>query len=88
MVLVAFVSAKSPIWGNSMLDHRGTLVLDFCTANDLHIVNNPDSEPTFRNVRGETWIDLMLMRLNKESPIDSDINTSLRFSVLHYMVQC
>lgn len=59
-IILGDFNAKSPLWGNRPLDNRGSEVIDFVDRNDLMILNEPDSIPTFDSSRGQSWIDLCI----------------------------
>lgn len=43
VILMGDFNAKCPLWGNSEQNHRGTLLIGFCTANNLSVVNDLNS---------------------------------------------
>lgn len=57
-------NAKSHSWGGDKLDDRGELVLEFIIKNNLNLINDKNSEPTFQNSRGKSWIDLSIVSNN------------------------
>ncbi|XP_067140346.1 uncharacterized protein [Centruroides vittatus] len=58
ILIAGDMNAHSPAWGGDVFDGRGSLLEEFFTHNDLLIINNPLSPPTFTSHRGESWIDV------------------------------
>ncbi|XP_035215115.1 uncharacterized protein LOC118188733 [Stegodyphus dumicola] len=54
--------AKHTIWGPSQPDPRGLQICEFLASTDMCVINDPDSPPTFTGARGNSWIDLTLLR--------------------------
>ena len=44
--------------GGNINDDRGEQLSEFFLVNNLFIINEKDSEPTFETVNGKSWIDL------------------------------
>ncbi|XP_067132772.1 uncharacterized protein [Centruroides vittatus] len=58
IIIAGDLNGHSPTWGEERIDKRGDLLEDLCAVNDLLILNNPLSPPTFTSHRGDTWIDV------------------------------
>lgn len=54
-------NSKNITWGGNITDDRGEELIEFIIKNDLIILNNMNSEPTFDCNRGKSWIDLTLV---------------------------
>lgn len=52
------LNARHPLWGDNVEDSRGTQVVDFLEASNLHCVNDPGSPPTFLRRDRASWIDV------------------------------
>lgn len=61
-IIIGDLNARSPHWGDTLQNHRGQCLLDFILQNDIDIQNEIDSDPTFRNAMGRSWIDITLTR--------------------------
>lgn len=51
-IILGDFNAKSPLWGKRSLDQRGIEVIHFMNRNDIYILNDPNSIPTFDCSRG------------------------------------
>jgi ribonuclease HI len=73
-------NAKSSTWGQRPIDDRGLVLLEFVDRNDLTILNDPESIPTFSCSRGDSWIDLVMTndsnRFNYEFEVSDAISNS------------
>ncbi|XP_023232094.1 uncharacterized protein LOC111631977 [Centruroides sculpturatus] len=58
ILIAGDLNAHSPAWGGEVFDRRGGLLEEFFMHNDLLVINNPLSPPTFTSHRGESWIDV------------------------------
>ncbi|XP_023212518.1 uncharacterized protein LOC111615322 [Centruroides sculpturatus] len=58
ILMVGDLNTHSPVWGGECFDSRGGLLEEFFASNNLYVVNNPYSPPTFTSSRGESWIDV------------------------------
>ncbi|XP_023235635.1 uncharacterized protein LOC111635019 [Centruroides sculpturatus] len=63
IIMAGDFNAHSPAWGGDNLDRRGRLLEEFLAYNDLLILNNPFSPPTFHSARGSSWIDVAFLLL-------------------------
>ncbi|XP_035216335.1 uncharacterized protein LOC118189779 [Stegodyphus dumicola] len=52
-------SARHTCWGAPNIDPRGSIVFDFLAANNVLLINSPDSPPTFSSTIGTGWTDLV-----------------------------
>lgn len=59
-------NARSPLWGYSYEDSRGYHIIEQCFNNDLAILNNINSGPTFDHAGRLGWPDLTLFRSNEK----------------------
>lgn len=55
-------NARSPVWGDELENERDSQLLDFCATDDLMVVNDSRSEPTFSGGMGQSWVDLIMVR--------------------------
>ncbi|KAH7966858.1 hypothetical protein HPB49_019945 [Dermacentor silvarum] len=53
-------NAKHPLWGPASSYVRGVQLVQFACANELHVLNSPDSPPTFDTPYASSWIDVSL----------------------------
>ncbi|KAH7937636.1 hypothetical protein HPB49_013935 [Dermacentor silvarum] len=61
MVVVAGdLNAKHSNWGGGITDARGAAVMQLACQCDLHVLNDPTSDPTFETAYAESWIDVTL----------------------------
>ncbi|XP_037560809.1 uncharacterized protein LOC119439913 [Dermacentor silvarum] len=61
MVVVAGdLNAKHSNWGGGITDARGAAVMQLACQCDLHVLNDPTSDPTFATAYTESWIDVTL----------------------------
>ncbi|KAH7937637.1 hypothetical protein HPB49_013936 [Dermacentor silvarum] len=59
-ILAGDFNAKHPLWGPASSDVRGVQLVQFACANELHVLNSPDSPPTFDTRYASSWIDVSL----------------------------
>lgn len=64
IIIVGDFNAKNPAWGGTRLDERGETITDFMMSNNLYLLNEKDSKPTFSTPNGNSWIDLTLVTPN------------------------
>jgi hypothetical protein len=57
-------NSHSEVWYDRRNDIRGETVIDFMTKNNLILLNNNNTSPTFDNIRGQSSIDLTLVSEN------------------------
>ncbi|XP_023229966.1 uncharacterized protein LOC111630147 [Centruroides sculpturatus] len=69
IIIAGDFNAHSPAWGGDAFDLRGGMLEEFFAVNDLIIINNPLSSPTFISSRGESWIDIAVCSANYHSKI-------------------
>lgn len=55
--------AKSPRWGGNVADSRGNEVVQFLLSNNLDVINDATSPPTFETEYAQAWIDLTIFSL-------------------------
>ncbi|GBM71873.1 hypothetical protein AVEN_229368-1 [Araneus ventricosus] len=60
ILLSADLNGHNSLWGYESNDTRGNEILDFILANELFILNNPDSPPTYVRHQSKGWPDLTL----------------------------
>ncbi|XP_067124136.1 uncharacterized protein [Centruroides vittatus] len=60
IVICGDFNAHSELWGDPNNDERADQILDFISANNLYLLNCPDSLPTFEAATGRSWIDLTM----------------------------
>lgn len=51
-------NAKSELWGSDVTDEKGEKILEFLVTNNLTVLNDKNSPPTFKTSRTKGWIDL------------------------------
>lgn len=73
-------NTKSTLWGNAGQNNRGSLLIELCAANNLTIVNDPLSQPTFQGHLGSSWIDLTMVRLEKFNVINWEVSEVITLS--------
>lgn len=73
VILVGDFNAKSTLWGQRPTDARGRELITFATTLGFDIVNNPDSRPSCSSSRGESWVDVLLVRGCLDRITDWDI---------------
>lgn len=61
VIIAGDFNAKSHTWGGDILDDRGEAVTEFIIKNNLTLLNDSNSEPTFETARGKSWIDLSII---------------------------
>lgn len=61
LIMAGDFNAKSPRWGGSVADARGNEVVQFLLSNDLNVLNDSNSPPTFVTDYSEAWIDLTIL---------------------------
>lgn len=71
LLLLGDFNAHSTLWGYDSEDARGEVIQDLLSFQDLIVLNNPNSPPTFETSRAKGWPDLSLC-----SPTLHDIVTS------------
>lgn len=52
------LNAKSTVWGGKRTDSRGNHIIDTMCENNMVVVNNVASVPTFQGPRGDSYIDI------------------------------
>jgi hypothetical protein len=57
-------NAHSEVWFDRRNDERGDHLLNFISQNNMILLNNNESEPTFDSDRGQSTIDLTLISFN------------------------
>lgn len=62
-IILGDFNAKSLLWGQHPLDHRGAQLIDIIVQEDLVVLNNNDSHPSFQSSRGISWIDLAITNI-------------------------
>lgn len=60
VIIAGDFNAKSPQCGGERADQRGDQLTQFLIANDLNLLNDPASAPTFSTEYSEAWIDLAI----------------------------
>ncbi|KAH7933808.1 hypothetical protein HPB49_017427 [Dermacentor silvarum] len=63
-ILAGDFNAKHPLWGPAPSDARGVQLVQFACANELRVLNSPDSPPTFDTPYASSWIDVSLASLS------------------------
>ncbi|XP_067128676.1 uncharacterized protein [Centruroides vittatus] len=58
LIIVGDINAHSPAWGGAELDRCGDLFEEFLHRNNLLLLNNLMSPPTFQSTRRHSWIDV------------------------------
>lgn len=72
-------NAKSTLWGQHPLDRRGAQLIDIIVQENLTVLNNNDSPPSFQSSRGISWIDLAITNITEADftfQITDDITNS------------
>ncbi|GBO19825.1 hypothetical protein AVEN_62429-1 [Araneus ventricosus] len=80
-------NAKSSIWGPRDTDKRGEILLDLIIENDLLIVNDSKSLPSYScPSKGQSWIDLFLLKnVSCDIIISWRIDDRINFSDHNFM---
>lgn len=60
LIIAGDLNSKNMLWGGQLTEDRGTNVLEFVLRNNLTVVNDNNSIPTFQTVNGRSWIDLTI----------------------------
>lgn len=68
-IIMGDFNAKSSVWSPRSTDPRGEAVIDFCNIQDLSILNDENSIPSYASTIGESWIDLLLVKNLSNSDI-------------------
>ncbi|KAH7985890.1 hypothetical protein HPB49_026232 [Dermacentor silvarum] len=63
-ILAGDFNAKHPLWGPAPSDARVVQLVQFACANELRVLNSPDSPPTFDTPYASSWIDVSLASLS------------------------
>ncbi|KAH7932688.1 hypothetical protein HPB49_000978 [Dermacentor silvarum] len=63
-ILAGDFNAKHPLWGPAPSDARGVQLVQFACANELRVLNSPDSPPTFDTPYASSWIDVSLASIS------------------------
>ncbi|XP_023241566.1 uncharacterized protein LOC111639848 [Centruroides sculpturatus] len=69
LLLVGDFNSHSPAWGGDRQDNRGDALENFLATNNLILVNDPFSPPTFFSSRGQSWIDITTASLDRSNLI-------------------
>ncbi|KAL3234655.1 hypothetical protein MRX96_022619 [Rhipicephalus microplus] len=51
-------NAKHLVWGPNARDERGARLLEFVAANELIVLNDPQSRPTYETPYATSWIEI------------------------------
>lgn len=57
-IIIRDFNAKNPLWGGSPTDDKGNKVIECINRNNLVLLNDSQSSPTFHTKNGKSWIDL------------------------------
>ncbi|KAL3221562.1 hypothetical protein MRX96_005054 [Rhipicephalus microplus] len=60
VVVAGDFNAKHLVWGPNASDERGARLLEFAAANELIVLNDPQSRPTNQTPYAAIWIDVTL----------------------------
>ncbi|KAL3251220.1 hypothetical protein MRX96_055207 [Rhipicephalus microplus] len=60
VVVAGDFNAKHLVWGPNAGDERGARLLEFAAANELIVLNDPQSRPTYETPYAASWIDVTL----------------------------
>lgn len=71
ILILGDFNAKNPAWGGTRLDDRGEAITDFLLTNNLFLLNDKNSKPTFASPNGNSWIDLTFTTSNLIRQINS-----------------
>lgn len=58
ILIMGDFNAKNQIWGSQTTHEKGDKILEFLVHNNLTLLNDQDSPPTFKTARAKGWIDL------------------------------
>lgn len=60
VLIMGDFNAKGEIWGSNITDDKGEKILELIVANNLTLLNDKNSPPTFKTNRAKGWIDLTI----------------------------
>lgn len=89
LLITGDFNAKNPVWGGLSADRRGEEVINFINANNLNILNDSGSIPTFETVNGKSWIDLSLVsteltrQINRWEVLEEHNNSDHKYIVIN-----
>lgn len=69
LIIAGDFNAKNTLWGGNITDDRGEELSEFLLLNNLFLLNNRDSLPTFESARGTSWIDISAVSGNLLSQV-------------------
>ena len=61
-IVCGYFNSKHEIWGGEHTDSRGEELNAWAVVNQLEIMNNADSLPTFEFTNGRSWVDVTMLR--------------------------
>lgn len=73
MSFLLFWIHESTLTNNQYQYPRGTEVIEFTIINELKVLNNTESIPTFNSSIGSSWIDIVLSRDDEEFDIAVEV---------------
>jgi len=71
LIIAMDSNAHSRVWFNDRDDERGNILNDFIAQNNLLILNNNETIPSYHTTRGESFIDITLININS-APLVKD----------------
>lgn len=80
------LNAKSRLWGSTTINEKGKIVEEWIEANDLVVINQGNI-PTFKNMNGESMIDITLatasisLKIKNWKVAESEENMSLHRNI-------
>lgn len=64
ILIMGDFNAKAELWGSHITDEKGDKIIEFIVSNNLTLLNERTSPPTFRTSRAKGWIDLAFVTSN------------------------
>ncbi|XP_035226607.1 uncharacterized protein LOC118198932 [Stegodyphus dumicola] len=92
LLLSGDFNAHNTIWGYADTTTKGQELEDFLAANNIHLLNTPDSTPTFDNTYHVGWPDLTLCSSNIANLVQDwtvvDDESCSDHKYLHFLINC
>ncbi|KAL3243006.1 hypothetical protein MRX96_020685 [Rhipicephalus microplus] len=85
VVVAGDFHAKHLVWGPNAGDERGAHLLEFAAANELILLNDPQSRPTYETPYAASWIDVTLASF---TAVQSGFQWEVREDLTHSEHRC